>query len=91
MAQAFVKTIDREWLGLRDIARYAAVSERTLRSWIHSPVNPLPAVRVVGKLLVRRTDLDLWLQAHRVQPLAELDVDAIVRDALKGSPRGRKG
>src|SRR5579863_401041 len=74
VAQDFVNTINREWLGLRDVARYAAVSERTLRCWIHSPVDPLPAVRVVGKLLVRRADLDLWLQKHRVQPLAVLDV-----------------
>ncbi len=38
--------IGLEWLGIRQATEYACVSERTLRSWIHSPVEPLPAVTV---------------------------------------------
>ena len=44
----------REWLGLRQLTEYAAVSERTIRAWIHAPVDPLPAVQVDRKILVRR-------------------------------------
>jgi excisionase family DNA binding protein len=73
-----------QWLGLRQASRYASVSDRTLRSWIHSPVDPLPAVRVGGKILIKRSELDAWLGAHAITPLAKVDLDAIVRSVLKG-------
>jgi len=82
-------TIATEWMGLRQVTEYASISERTLRSWIHSPVDPLPAVRVAGKILVRRSELDVWLARHRVKPLAAVDLDAIVKDVLQGAARGR--
>lgn len=59
--------IDMEWLGLRQLTSYAPVSERTLRSWIHSPVNPLPAARVKGEIYVRRVVFDNWLERHSVK------------------------
>ena len=52
--------------------------------WIHSPVEPLPAVRIGGKILVRRADFDAWLQRHKIEPLAIDDVDAIVREVVEG-------
>jgi excisionase family DNA binding protein len=55
-----------DWLDLRALLRYACVSERTLRHWIHRPMDPLPAVRVGTKLLVRRSTFDAWLEAHQV-------------------------
>ncbi len=75
----------REWLGLRQASHYASVSDRTLRSWIHSPVDPLPAVRVRGKILIKRSELDMWLSAHAIARLAAVDVDAIVRSVLRPS------
>ena len=77
------------WLGLRQVTEYADVSERTVRAWIHSPVNALPAVRVGGKILVRRLELDAWLEKHRVRPLEAIDLNAIVRDALEAVGHGR--
>lgn len=73
--------IEREWLDLRGLAQYAAVSERTLRSWIHRAENALPAVRVEGKILVRKSQFDVWLERYRLSSVAAVDVDAIV-DAL---------
>ena len=73
-----------EWLGLRHLAEYSDTSERTLRGWINSPVDPLPAVRIGGKILVRRADFDTWLQRHKIEPLATDDVDAIVREVVEG-------
>lgn len=78
-----------EWLGLRELTHYASVSERTARAWIHSPVDPLPAVRVGGKILVRRSELDVWLGRHRMKPLESIDLDGIVRDALQAVAHGR--
>ena len=71
-----------EWMDLKALTRYAAVSERTLRSWVHSPVDPLPASQVGAKLLVRRVDFDEYLEKHKVQPLAS--VNQVVEEILAG-------
>ena len=70
-----------EWLDLKALQRYACVSERTLRDWIHRPANALPAVQVGGKILVRRTEFDRWLEGHR---LKIVDVGCIVEDIVAG-------
>ena len=73
----------REWLGLRELSNYADICERTLRSWIYSPVDPLPAVKVSGKVLVRKSDFDAFLQRYRIRPLGKFNIDTIVRDVMK--------
>ncbi len=73
-----------EWLSLRGLGEYAQVSERTLRGWIHSPVDPLPAARVGGKILIRRQEFDSWLERHKITPLESVQVDGIVREVLQG-------
>ena len=74
-------TTQAEWLDLKALRGYACVSERTLREWIHRPENPLPAVRVGTKLLVRRSTLDRWLEAHQVK---QVDVGCMVEEILAG-------
>jgi excisionase family DNA binding protein len=71
----------REWMDLKALTQYACVSERTLREWIHRPDNPLPAVRVGSKLLVRRSTFDLWLENHRLKPA---DLSCIVDEIVEG-------
>jgi excisionase family DNA binding protein len=78
-----------EWLSLREVTRYVNVSERTLRSWIHAQMDALPACRVGGRILLRRSELDQWLGRHRVKTLDSVDVDAIVKDVLNGFSHGR--
>jgi excisionase family DNA binding protein len=84
-----VEAITPEWLSLKQLTRYANVSERTLRTWIHSPIDPLPAVRLAGKILVKRSELDAWLERRRIKKLAAVNLDGIVRDILQGAGRGR--
>jgi excisionase family DNA binding protein len=72
---------EAEWLDLKRLQRYACVSERTLRDWIHRPENPLPASRVGTKLLVRRSVLDRWLEAHQVK---RVDVSDMVEELVAG-------
>jgi excisionase family DNA binding protein len=79
----------REWLGLRELTRYASVSERTLRGWMIAPSDPLPAVRPGGKILVRRSEFDAWLERRRIKPLDIVDIDGIVREVLEGVSSGR--
>jgi hypothetical protein len=78
-----------EWLDLRALTEYACVCERTIRGWIHSPTNPLPAVQVGRKILVSRRILDTWLERHAVRLLEEINIDVIVREVVEGVRRGR--
>jgi excisionase family DNA binding protein len=70
-----------EWLDLKELTRYACVSDRTLREWIHRVVDALPAVRVGCKILVRRSEFDRWLEAHQVK---HIDVGCIVDELIAG-------
>ena len=72
-----------EWMGLRQVTQYASVCERTVRSWIHMPVDPLPACLICGKVLISRTELDRWLQRHRIQSSTSIDLDAILRNVVQ--------
>jgi hypothetical protein len=50
-----------------------------MRQWIHRAANPLPAVRVGTKILVRRSAFDHWLEDHRLETV---HLDDIVRDIV---------
>ncbi len=75
------QTSQPEWLDLKALQRYACVSERTLREWVHRPIDPLPAARVGAKILVRRGAFDRWLENHR---LKAIDVGCIVDELVAG-------
>jgi excisionase family DNA binding protein len=66
-------------MDLKTLQRYADVSERTLREWIHRPENPLPACQVGSKLLVRRSVFDRWLEGHQIRPL---DISCMVNEIV---------
>jgi len=68
-----------EWLDLRALQQYACLSERTLRTLIHRAENPLPAVRVGNKILVRRSVFDEWLDNHKMK---NLDLGSIVDEMI---------
>ena len=72
----------KEWLDLKAITRYACVSERTVREWIHRIKNPLPAVQVEKKILIRRSLFDQWLEAHPFRPIVSIDINRVVDDVL---------
>jgi hypothetical protein len=72
-----------EWMDLKTVQRYTDVSDRLLREWIHLPMNPLPARQVDhGKILVKRAQLDSWLEAHPYQPINSIDVDQIADEII---------
>ena len=69
IAGSMIEQRQPEWLDLKALQEYACLSNRTLREWIHRCVDPLPAVRVGCKILVRRSEFDRWLEAHQVKPI----------------------
>ena len=73
-----------EWMDLKAVQRYACVSERTVRDWIHRPEHPLPAVQVEkGKLLVKRSQFDRWLESHPYRHAEAVDIGQIVDEVIK--------
>jgi hypothetical protein len=69
-------------MDLKALTCYADVSERTLRDWIHRPTDPLPASQVEGKILVKRSTFDRWMEMHPVKPADSIDVQGLVGDVL---------
>lgn len=71
---------DDGYLSLQTLTRYAGLSVRTLRGYLHDPVTPLPHYRVRGKILVKRSDYDAWLlRFRRCQPAS---LDTMVNEVL---------
>ena len=75
------QTNQPEWLDLKALQRYACVSERTLREWVHRSISPLPAAQVGAKILVRRSTFDRWLENHS---LKTIDIGCIVDELVAG-------
>ena len=55
-----------------------------MREWIHRAIDPLPASQVGTKILVRRSALDRWLEAHPLRPTESVDVNGIVDEMVRG-------
>jgi hypothetical protein len=68
-------------LSLRALSAYSGLSVRKLRDHLDNPAHPLPFYRVVGKILVRRSEFDAWMAHYRQR--GQTDVDSIVREVLK--------
>ena len=72
-----------EWMDLKTLQEYANASDRTLREWIHLPINPLPASQVAGgKIHVKRSRFDIWLENHPYQAIDAIDVDGVTNEIL---------
>jgi Helix-turn-helix domain len=80
-----------EWLDLKNLSLYACASEQTLRKWIHSPTNPLPASQRGNKIYVRKRDFDEWMRRHTIQDKSGVRlhqmVDEIINEVTKSHTR----
>ncbi len=77
--------VDR-YMSLASAAAYSGLSRRSLVRHIHSLRKPLPAFKVGGKWLIKRSEFDRWVEQYRQKP--DIDLDEIVRSVL-GKGRGR--
>jgi excisionase family DNA binding protein len=73
---------DMEWMDIKSVQRYACISERTLREWLHRSIRPLPAVRVGNKILIRRSVFDAWLESHPLLAADRVDVSSTVDEMI---------
>jgi hypothetical protein len=72
-----------EWLDLRALSNYAAVSERTLPNWIHRSSDALPAYQIANKIFVKRSEFEGWIRCHLIRPTGEGNIEEIVNDIVK--------
>lgn len=72
-----MKFSEQAYLDLKAAAAYTSLSVRSLRDYLKRPGAP-PTYRISKKILVKRTDLDLWLERFKV------DLDSLARRALEG-------
>ncbi len=55
----------REYLGIKELAAYAGISVRKLRTLKDDPLHPLPYYRIGGRLYFRRGEFDSWSAKYR--------------------------
>ncbi len=70
------------FLPLTALATYCGLSVRKLRHHLADPAHPLPCYRIGGKILVRRSEFDVW--AVRYRQVGAVDVDRVVKSVLQG-------
>jgi hypothetical protein len=69
------------YFSLRALSAYAGLSVRRLRDHLTDRTSPLPYYRIGGKILVRRSDFDVWASQFRRDVES---VDALVTDIMQG-------
>ena len=73
-----VNATEVEYLDLRGLSTYASLGIPTLREYLSE--GNLPYYRLRGKILIRRSDFDAWLEQFKVDESDNLD--ALVEDVV---------
>jgi excisionase family DNA binding protein len=73
-----------QYFDLRGLSVYSALGVGTLRNYLKS--GGLPFFKLRGKILIKRSEFDAWLEGYRVNRKQDLNnvVDEILT-SLKGS------
>jgi hypothetical protein len=68
-----------KYLDLRGLAEYSSLAVPTLRDYMRG-LNPIPHFKLKGKVLVKQSEFDRWLEAFRVDASK---LEKVVDDVLK--------
>ena len=69
--------IDR-YFDLRGLSAYSSMKVPTLRDYIKA--GGLPCFKLKGKILVKRSEFDSWIQRHRLSKAS--DLESIAEEAV---------
>jgi hypothetical protein len=73
-----------QYFDLRGLEAYSALKVPTLRDYIKS--GDLPCFKVKGKILIRKSEFDIWIEDYRVNRTRQInDIADDVMSSLKGS------
>lgn len=90
--------VDDRYFGIAALAHYSGLSQHTIRKYLIDPTRPLKHYRVGGRLLVKKSEFDRWMEdvavggsasvpATRQSRQIERDVDAEAAAAVKETLR----
>jgi hypothetical protein len=68
------------YFDLKRLSGYSSMGVPTLREYLQG-ADGIPHYKLRGKILVRRSEFDKWLQGFRVDPRAE--VRRVVQDVME--------
>lgn len=71
------------YFDLKGLAVYSTLGVSTLRAYIWG--GKLPAFKIKGKVLVRRSEFDSWIEAHRVKK--KQDINKLANEAIESLKR----
>ena len=69
-------TLKEQYFDVKGLKAYSGMGETTLRGYIKS--GELPAFRVGGKIFVRRSEFDQWIEQYRVPSSLDAIVDKVM-------------
>ncbi len=73
------------YIDLKQLSTRLGVSTRTVRNYVHTVADPLPAYRFGGKLLFDQKEVAEWLEGHRIVPV---NLDGLATEILSGIRAG---
>jgi len=71
-------TLKDQYFDLRGLSAYSAMAVSTLRNFISN--GNLPAYKVFGKILIKRSEFDAWINTFRINK--KQDLSNMVNDIL---------
>jgi excisionase family DNA binding protein len=77
--------VAKEYFSVAELTEYCGISERTLRTLLNDPVNPIPHFRIgaAGRIIrIKRAEFDAWVDSQRA--VQGNEIDELVENLLKG-------
>jgi hypothetical protein len=68
--------IEKGYFTVAELEKYCSISQRTLRTQMNDPVNPIPHFRVgtAGRIIrIKKSEFDLWMDSQRATQGSEID------------------
>lgn len=74
------------YVDTRELSRRLSLSQRTIRTYLHQPDNPLPAYQIGNKLLFFWPEVQAWVRKYRVKTInTDVMVEDLINDISKES------
>jgi len=73
----------KEYFKISELSEYSGISQRTLRSLLNDPMNPIPYFRIgaAGRIIrIKKSDFDRWMDSQNANKTNS--IDEILNDIL---------
>ena len=76
--------VETGYFSVAELSGYCGISQRTLRTYLNDPVNPIPFFRVgpAGRIIrIKRSEFDQWMKSQRATQ--ENEIDELIAEVLQ--------